>query len=146
MELYVNARLHNSQLTKAGGTRANVKNIPKGACFPYHSGKQCNAGNACQYQHKFVCVTIMGDNIHFRPAGNLFKSPFGFCPNSPTNSQIRANKTKAMRKDQKVQKQKRLPPMGPTPIKVNRLLQWLDGYDEKESKYLIDGFSNDQLQ
>ena len=32
--------------------------------------------------------------------------------------------------------------MGPTPIRVNRLLHWLDGYDEKESKYLIDGFSN----
>lgn len=35
-----------------------------------------------------------------------------------------------------------LPSKGPTPIKPNRLADWLSGYDETETNYLINGFSN----
>ena len=77
MELYVNARLNTSQLTKAGGTRTNVENIPKGACFPYHSGKQCNAGNACQYQH--MCYNCGGQHP-FSTCRKPIQKPFRILP------------------------------------------------------------------
>lgn len=53
MELYVNARLTSSQSIKTTNSHKELsKTIPRGACFQFHSGKQCNAGLACRFQHR----------------------------------------------------------------------------------------------
>lgn len=60
MELYVNARLTTSQATKLSKSNKDVqyKSIPKGACFQYHSGKHCQAGMSCRFQHR--CYNCSG--------------------------------------------------------------------------------------
>lgn len=132
-ELYENAHLTSSQSIKTTNPHKELsKTIPKEACFQFHSGKQCNAGVACRFQHS--CYNCGGSHP-FIQCTKQVQRPFRVLqrfkyqsPRQP-NSQIRLSHPL-------------LPSKGPTPIKPNRLADWLSDYDKNETNYLIHGFSN----
>ncbi|XP_061195748.1 uncharacterized protein LOC133203975 [Saccostrea echinata] len=77
-----------------------------------------------------ICVTTVAATTHLITVTNKHSSPFVSLENS-TPKQIKITKNLPT-----------LPNKGMTPVKVSKLAKWLDGYDEDESKYLINGFSN----
>lgn len=78
MELYVNARLTSSQSIKAINPHKELsKTIPRGACFQFNSGKQCNSGLSCRFQHR--CYNCGGSHPFIQCTKQVLR-PFRVLP------------------------------------------------------------------
>uniref|UniRef100_A0A8W8JFT3 Uncharacterized protein n=1 Tax=Magallana gigas TaxID=29159 RepID=A0A8W8JFT3_MAGGI len=127
MELYVNTRLTSSQSIKTTNPHKELsKTIPRGACFQFHTGKQCNAGLSCRFQQR--CYNCGGSHPFIRCTKRVQRpyrvlQKFKYSHHNQPNSSIRLGHPL-------------LPSKGPTTIKPKR-----PGYDETDTNYLMNGFS-----
>lgn len=137
MELYVNARLTTALPSKPNKSHKDICHLALCQEVSVSSTIQVSiVQQACLVASNIDVITAAG-HTHLFSVQSKPSSPFVSCRSIKTMQVVQIQENNSINQNQLLH-----PSKGPTPIKVNRLTYWLSGYDEDETYFLVQGFTN----